>query len=72
MNDVQSFKFMRSFAVAMEELNDKQKKDFLLAIINYVFYDESPEFKGKLKLAWILVEPILTKSKHNSHPKENE
>lgn len=67
MNNIQSFKFMKSFAVAMEELNDKQKKDFLLAIVQYVFYDEVPIFRGKLKLAWILVEPILTKSKNNSH-----
>ena len=71
MNNVKSFSFMRSFAVAMEEFSDKQKKDFLLAMIDYVFYDKVPVFKGEQKLAWILVEPILTTSKHKSHVKED-
>lgn len=67
MNNIKSFSFLRSYAVAMEELSEKEKKDFLLAIVDYVFYDKIPDFKGKMKLAWILVEPILTKSKNKSN-----
>lgn len=71
MNKIKSFTFLKSFAVAMEEMTDKEKKEFLLAIVNYVFYDKEPNFKGKMKLAWILVEPILTKSKNKSNISEN-
>lgn len=71
MNEIQSFTFLRSYAVAMQELNEKEQKEFLLAIIKYVFYDIKPEFKGKMKLAWILVEPILTKSKNKSNRNQN-
>lgn len=67
MNKIQSFSFLRSYAIAMEELNEKEKKEFLLAIVDYAFYDKLPIFKGKLKLVWILVEPILTKSKNKSN-----
>lgn len=71
MNEIKSFTFLKSYAEAMEELNNKEKKDFLLAIVEYVFYDKSPSFKGKMKLAWILVEPILTKSKNKSTQNQN-
>ena len=71
MNKIKSFTFLRSYAEAMEELNNKEKKDFLLAIVEYAFYDKSPSFKGKMKLAWILVEPILRKSKNKSNRNQN-
>lgn len=71
MNKIKSFTFLRSYAVAMEELSEKEQKEFLLAIVKYVFYDISPNFKGKMKLAWILVEPILTKSKNKSSANQN-
>lgn len=71
MNNIKSFTFLRSFAEAMQEMTDKEKKEFLLAIIKYVFYDISPIFKGKMKIAWILVEPILTKSKNKSNTNQN-
>lgn len=71
MNNVKSFSFMRSFAEAMEEFNEKKQKEFLLAIVRYVFYDEKPNFIGDMKLAWILVEPVLTKSKNKSNPKQD-
>ena len=67
MNNIKSFTFLKSYAEAMEELTEKEQKEFLLAIIRYVFYDEIPNFKGKMKLAWVLVEPILTKSKNKSN-----
>ena len=70
MNNIKSFSFLRSYAEAMEELNTKEKKDFLLAMVDYVFYDKCPDFKGKMKLAWILVEPILTKSKNKSNAQQ--
>lgn len=71
MNNIKNFSFMRSFVEAMEEFNEKKQKDFVLAIVRYVYYDEKPDFKGDLKIAWILVEPILTKSKNKSHANQN-
>lgn len=71
MNNIKSFTFLKSYAVAMEELSEKEQKEFLLAMIKYVFYDINPNFKGKMKLAWILVEPILTKSKNKSNANQN-
>ncbi|MCM1052492.1 MAG: DUF6291 domain-containing protein [Ruminococcus sp.] len=71
MNNIKSFTFLKSYAEAMQELTEKEQKEFLLAIVKYVFYDIVPEFKGKMKLAWILVEPILTKSKNKSNTNQN-
>ena len=71
MNNIKSFTFLKSYAEAMEELTEKEQKEFLLAIVRYVFYDKIPNFKGKMKLAWILVEPILTKSKNKSNSNQN-
>ena len=52
--------------------NIKEQKEFAWWIYRYVFFDEKPNFKGKSKLAWILVEPILTKSKNKSNLNQNE
>ena len=72
MNNIKSFTFFKSYAEAMEELTEKEQKEFLLAIVKYVFYDKTPEFKGKMKLAWVLVEQTLKKSKKKSNPNQNE
>ena len=71
MNDIKGFTFLRSFVVAMEELNKKQQMELSYAIVRYVYFDEIPNFKGNMKLAWILIEPILTKSKNKSHTNQN-
>lgn len=67
MNNIKSYSFLRSYMEAMEEMTEKEQKEFSWRINRFVFYDEIPEFKGKLKIAWILVEPILTKSKNKSN-----
>lgn len=67
MNNIKSFTFLKSYALAMEELSEREQKEFAYRIVRFVFYDETPEFKGKMKLAWILVEPILIKSKNKSN-----
>ena len=71
MNKIKGFTFHRSYAEAMEELNVKEQKEFAWWIYRYVFFDEKPNLKGKSKLAWILVEPILTKSKNKSNLNQN-
>lgn len=71
MNSIKSFSFLRSYVEAMEEMNEKEQKEFSWAIIQFVYYDKAPEFKGKLKIAWILIEPILIKSKNKSNPNQN-
>lgn len=55
----------------MEEMTEKEQKEFSWAIIRFVYYDEKPNFKGKLRIAWILIEPILIKSKNKSNTIQN-
>ena len=66
MNKIKNFVFQRSFIEAIEELPDEVKKDFTWAIVKYVYYNEEPIFKGILKVAWVLVKPVLDKSKNKS------
>lgn len=71
MNSMKSFSFLRSYVEAMEEMTEKEQKEFSWAIIRFVYYDEKPNFKGKLRIAWILIEPILIKSKNKSNTIQN-
>lgn len=72
MNKIKSFSFYRSFAEALEELPPKEQKEISWWMYRYVFFDETPDFKGKMKLVWILIEPILVKSKNKSNTKQDE
>lgn len=69
MNEIKGFTFFRSYAEALEELNDKEQKELLVTIVNFVFKNKIPNFKkgSKLRLAWVSIEPILTKSKNKSN-----
>lgn len=61
--DRKKFNFMKSFYEAVETLPKKDRQKMYEAIIKYSFEDDYvPEFKGGLKTAWILIQPILDAS----------
>ncbi len=75
MNKIESFSFFRSYHEALKELCDRDKKALLVAIVNYVFDDITPDFKGNRKCVWALIEPTLKVSKSkasNARKKSNE
>lgn len=79
MSKVKGFSFYRSYYDVLEELDKNDQKEFVFAIINYVFNDEEPNFKSKdiKKAIWVLVKPNLDKSKNKSNenagaPEDNQ
>ena len=75
MNKIESFSFFRSYHEALKELCDRDKKALLVAIVNYVFDDITPDFKGNRKCVWALIEPTLKVSKskaNNARKKSNQ
>lgn len=61
--DRKKFNFMKSFYEAVETLPKKDRQKMYEAIIKYSFEDDYvPEFKGGLRTAWILIQPILDTS----------
>lgn len=67
MNKIKTFTFFRSYYEALNELSDKDKKALLVAIVDYIFADITPEFKGTKKSVWTLIEPTLSISKAKSN-----
>lgn len=67
MANIKAFSFYRSYYEALKEVPEKDKKDIIFAIINYVFEDKKPKFKGTNKIIWTLIEPNLNTSKNKSN-----
>ena len=65
--DIKAFSFYKSYYEALKEIPEKDKKDVIFAIINYVFEDKKPKFKGTNKIIWTLIEPNLNTSKNKSN-----
>ena len=65
--DIKAFSFYKSYYEALKEIPEKDKKDIIFAMINYVFEDKKPKLKGINKVIWALVEPNLDKSKNKSN-----
>ena len=65
--NIKAFSFYRSYYEALKEIPEKDKKDIIFAMINYVFEDKKPKLKGINKVIWALVEPNLDKSKNKSN-----
>ena len=72
MNGVQSFTFFDGYFEAIKDLNDKDKKDVLLAITEYVIEGKEPNYKGIKKSLWALIKPTLDKSIVRSKAKQNK
>ena len=65
--DIKAFSFYKSYYEALKEIPEKDKKDVIFAMINYVFEDKKPKLKGVNKVIWALIEPNLDKSKNKSN-----
>ena len=65
--DIKAFSFYKSYYEALKEIPEKDKKDIIFAMINYVFEDKKPKLKGINKVFWALIEPNLDKSKNKSN-----
>ena len=65
--NIKAFSFYRSYYEALKEIPEKDKKDIIFAMINYVFEDKKPKLKGINKVIWTLIEPNLDKSKNKSN-----
>lgn len=65
-NNINGFTFFKNYYYALEELEEKDKRDVIMAIIKYVFENEEPKFKGIKKMAFSLIKPSLDLSKRNS------
>ena len=67
MNTIKGFSFYKSYYEALKEIPEKDKKEIIFAMINYVFEDKKPKFKGINKVIWSLIEPNLNTSKNKSN-----
>ena len=67
MANIKAFSFYRSYYEALKEVPEKDKKDIIFDIVNYVFEDKKPKFKGTNKIVWTLIEPNLNTSKNKSN-----
>ena len=67
MANIKAFSFYKSYYEALKEIPEKDKKEIIFAMINYVFEDKKPKLKGINKVIWALVEPNLDKSKNKSN-----
>ena len=65
--NIKAFSFYKSYYEALKEISEKDKKDVIFAMINYVFEDKKPKLKGVNKVIWALIEPNLDKSKNKSN-----
>ena len=67
MADIKAFSFYKSYFDCLEDLEDKDRNEVLNAILNYVFKNKKPKFKGIKKTIWTLIEPNLNTSKNRSN-----
>ena len=67
MNKIKGFTFYRSYYESLKNLKEKDKKEIINAILEYVFDDKIPNFGGIKCTIWTLIEPNLNTSKHRSN-----
>lgn len=68
MNTIKGFTFFKSYYESLKNLKEKDKKEIINAILEYVFDDKIPNFSGTKKVVWTLLEPNLNTSKKRSNP----
>lgn len=67
MASIKGFSFYKSYYDCLEDLNKEDRNEILNAILDYVFKDKKPKFKGIKKTIWTLIEPNLNTSKNRSN-----
>lgn len=68
MNAIKGFTFYKSYYESLKNLKEKDKKEIINAILEYIFDDKTPNFSGVKKAVWSLIEPNLSTSKSRSNP----
>lgn len=68
MNNIKGFTFYKSYYESLKNLKEKDKKEIINAILEYIFDDKIPNFNGTKKAVWALIEPNLNTSKNRSNP----
>lgn len=68
MANIKCFSFFKSYYESIKDLEKNDKNEIINAILEYVFEDKKPKFKGIKKTIWVLIEPNLNKSKNRSNP----
>ena len=68
MNGIKGFTFYKSYYESLKNLKEKDKKEIINAILEYIFDDKIPNFNGTKKAVWALIEPNLNTSKNRSNP----
>lgn len=63
--EIKGFLFYRSFYEACEDLEENERLLFYETIFKYVFDGEEPQFKGALKMAFMMIKPNIDKSLSN-------
>jgi hypothetical protein len=66
-NEIKGFTFYKSYYKSLKNLKEKDKKDIINAMLEYVFEDKKPNFKGIKFTIWTLIEPNLNTSKNRSN-----
>lgn len=71
MQKVEKFSFFASYLEAACRLSEKDRKDFIYAIVQYGINGEEIPLKKSLQTLWVLVKPTLDSSRkyHNSGKK---
>lgn len=69
MADIKGFSFYKSYYDCLEDLDKKDKYEILEGMLDYVFKNKKPKFKGIKKTIWTLIEPNLNTSKNRSNAK---
>lgn len=67
MNNIKGFTFYKSYYESLKNLKEKDKKDIINAMLEYVFEDKIPNFSGTKKIIWTLIQPNLKTSKSRSN-----
>ena len=67
MSEIKGFTFFKSYYESICELEIEDRKELYCAMVEYVFEDKKPKFKGVKKIIWTLIEPNLNTSKHRSN-----
>lgn len=67
MAEIKGFSFYRSYYECLQDLEKNDRIEIINAMLEYVFDNKKPKFKGVKKTIWTLIEPNLNTSKNRSN-----
>jgi hypothetical protein len=67
MNNITGFTFFKNYYESIKGINEEDKKDILLAVVEFVFDNIEPNFEGIKQTVWLLMKPYLITSKNRSN-----